>query len=109
MSAPVLEFPAWTETLRTARQVVSYPDLFGREDVHAACQHLMARGDYMDYRRGEALMEVLEAEALLKADAQRSMAEIAADVPESDWVAGAAIIFLTLGALLLIGKMGSPW
>lgn len=106
MNALVMEFPIWTETLRTARLVVSRPDLHGREDVHAACQHLMARGDHVDYRRGEELMEVMEAEALI--ESQRSIPEIAADVPLSDWVMGAAILTAEVALLWLTpGLLGS--
>ena len=41
MNAQVDSFLSSTETLRAARQVMLRPDMFGREDVLAACRYLI--------------------------------------------------------------------
>jgi hypothetical protein len=102
MNARVLSFPAATEVLCTARQVVAQPDPNDRDDVIAACRYLMTYGDYMDYVRATALLDVLEAEVLIAR--QRSLPEIAAGVPGRDWAAGAAILVLAV-ALFWVGYL----
>lgn len=105
MNAQVLSFLSSTETLRTARQVVLRPDMFDREDVLAACQYLMSSGDCLDYWRATALMEALEAEAVAEVeDGQRSLAEIVADVPESDWF-GVVVMTVWAVAVFWLGSL----
>ncbi len=105
MNAQVDSFLSSAETLRAARQVMLRPDMFGREDVLAACRYLMTSGDCLDYWRANALMEVLEAEAVAEVkDEQRSLAEIVADMPESEWF-GVAVITVWAVAVFWLGSL----
>ena len=91
--------PAQTSsTLLSARHIVARPHLHDRKSLEGACGYMLMRGDHIDCVRARALKERLESDV---AD-NRTLMEIARDVPLIDWAFGGVILVSILALYFLI-------